>query len=142
MTTFLRFDGHLAEDMTFTRRMGWETGNIAHRPHDGDGSYTRERREENFPPLVAVSPPVVFDGCDTGAEGRLTRVIAYLPLRPEGRELVFRGGDIEIHREPVAAAPPRVRITRLAPRAAGTVGLSWEGSAPGPTPRVAYLAGG
>src|SRR4029453_6277091 len=115
MTTFLRFDGHLAEDMTFTRRMGWETGNIAHRPHDGDGSYTLELLDENFRPLVAVSPHVVFDGCDTGGDGGggggPTRGIASPPLRPEGRELVFRRGDIEIPREPVAAAPPRVRIT-------------------------------
>src|SRR4029453_3311473 len=117
MTTFLRFDGHLAEDMAFTRRMGWETGNIAHRPHDGDGSYTLELLDENFRPLVAVSPHVVFDGCDTGAGGRLTRGIAYLPRRPQGRELVFRRGDMDTTREPVAAAPPRVRITRLAPRA-------------------------
>jgi hypothetical protein len=141
MTTFLRFDGHLAEDMTFTRRMGWETEQIAHRPHDGDGSYTLGLLNEDRQPLVAVSPHVVFHGCSTDVEARITRVIAYIPLRPEGRELVFRSGVIEIHREPVAAKPPRVRITKLAPRRNGSVELGWEASAPGLTARVVYLAG-
>ena len=141
MASFIRFDGHLAEDMTFTRRLGWETERIAHRPREGDGRYLLELLDEDRRPLVAVSPHVAFDECSTGVERRLTRVVAYIPLRPEGRELVFRRGEIAIHRESVSTDPPRVRITKLGRRDDGVVELEWEASAPGLLARVVYLAG-
>ncbi len=145
MSTFIRFDGTLLENMVFERKPGWETELVAHRPTEGDGTYQLELRDADGKVLVSVSPRVDFQKFCTLQDHamRSTRVVAYLPFKPEGREMVFRRGDYEIDRDTVAADPPRVRITEVKSQPRGRVRIGWRSTHPAGKPltyNVAYLA--
>lgn len=129
---FIRFAGQLWEDMRFERENGWETERIAERPEEGKGDYVLELRDGNGQVLVSVYPLVDFDRRSTSPQPgmRDTRVIAYLPLHPDGHEIVFRRGDIIIERGQVSEAPPEITIVDLDVRKGDKVRVRWEAKHP------------
>ncbi len=124
---FIRFSGRLSENMTFESQPGWETTRLANRPAEGDGVFQLELLNAAGQVLVAVSPNVDFERYSTAPqpEMRFARVVAYIPLHPDGRELVFRRGDLLIQREPLAPNPPSLQIESLKPGRGRRVQISW-----------------
>jgi hypothetical protein len=129
---FIRFAGRLWEDMRFEREAGWETERIAERPEEGKGDYLLELRDEDGQALITVAPLVDFERQSTSPQPgmRDTRVIAYLPLHPKGREIVFRRGELILSRERVSEAPPEVTISGLDVNRDDRVRLRWEAKHP------------
>lgn len=125
---FIRFAGSLWENMTFESEPGWETDRVANRPKDGDGVFQLELRGEDGQVLVSISPDVDFERYSTSPqpEMRFTRVVAYLPVHPQGRELVFRRGDLIIRRETLAAKPPTIAIESVKAVKGGQVRIRWR----------------
>jgi len=124
----IRFQGVLWENMVFDHLPGWETGYISvQRPPQGDGTYLLELRADDGAVLVAISPRVSFRGsCPPGSGPDFADILAYVPLHPDGRELLFRRADLELFRAPVAAASPALSIDETTPLDEDRVRVSWS----------------
>jgi hypothetical protein len=125
---FLRFTGLLWENMVFERAPGWETDTIERRPGEGDGEYLLQLLDGNGEELVRVAPDVDFYRKTTigPAEMLWADIVAYIPLHPDTRELVFRRGDRVLHREGVAREPPRIEVGEVRRVGEGRIEVSWR----------------
>ena len=150
--TFLRFEGRLWENMVFERRAGWETERVAVSPgdvgdgDDGDGGFTIELRTARGHTITSVSAQVDFSSeiVDPSNGMRSTIVVAYVPLNPQARELVFRRGDFVLDRMPVAEQPPSIRIRQVRAAADDRVSVRWSAKHPDGRPlsyNLVYLTG-
>jgi hypothetical protein len=128
----LRFIGRLWENMVFERAPGWETDVVQRRPEPGDGEYQLELRDDRGEVLLRVAPEVDFHRKTTIGPSEMlwADIVAYVPLHPDGRELVLRRGDLVLHREDVAREPPRIEVTGVEPSSAGRVEIRWRADAP------------
>lgn len=145
-TVFVRFVGRLGEDMTFQRTPGWETTRIAHRPEESEGPYELALQDEQGGDILSVRPAVDFHGpCEQNpALPRMARVVAYLPLHPEGRGLQFRRSKRVLFEEKLSAKPPKVDTPRVTVREDRAT-VQWSASHPEDRPllyNVVYLVGG
>jgi hypothetical protein len=138
----IRFQGVLWENMVFDHLPGWEADYIpVQRPPRGDGTYLLELRADDGVVLVAVSPRVSFRGpCPPGGGPDFADVLAYVPLHPDGRELLFRRADLKLFRAPVAAAPPALSIDETTLVDEDRVELSWSANhVTPPTFQILYI---
>ena len=128
----LRFVGRLWENMIFERAPGWETDLVERRPEQGDGEYQLELRNDDGEVLVSVSPDVDFYRRTTiGPSEMLSAdIVAYVPLRPDGRELVLRRGDLVVHREDVSPDPPQIEVDAVQPQRGERILISWRAEGP------------
>jgi hypothetical protein len=143
---YLRFEGHLWENLTFERVVGWETVRVARLPDKGGPTFMVELRDDAEVVITQVAPLVDFGRepiCPSGDELQSTTVVAYVPFHPRGREIVFRRGEFIIHREPVAAQPPTISIEEVTVASDGQVAIRWSAEHPDErslTYNIVYLA--
>lgn len=129
---FYRFDGFLDEAMDFTPLPGWETKRMARRPAEGSSEYRLELLDMHEQVLTSTPVNVEFGAtCNDGSTLRSTRVVAYVPAQMNGELLVFRRGDLVIHRREVSGSAPRLTLGK--PEIKGSrVRLAWKASAARP----------
>lgn len=131
---YVRFSGHLYENLEFEFKPGWETDRVAHMPHQSqkdESGFVVSLLDEKGTTILSVYPEINFDdSCDhSGNEIKYGRVIAYLPLNPKAREVLFRKGDFQIYRRKFSVKSPSVRITKFVHRN-GKVSMEWESKPP------------
>jgi hypothetical protein len=128
----LRFVGRLWENMIFERAPGWETDRVERRPDQGDGEYQLELRNADGEVLVRVSPDVDFYRRTTIGPGEMLSadIVAYVPLRRDGRELVLRRGDLVVHREDVSPEPPQIDVNAVQRHRGERILISWRAEGP------------
>ena len=131
-SSFIRFAGRLCEDMTFERKPTWETNQIADRPPKGDGQYQIDLLDKNGKIIVSVSPQVEFNqGCiERESELKFSNVVAYIPCRKEGIQLVFRKDVQTIYKESLSEKPPTIKITQLQISKNNRISLKWKSKHP------------
>jgi hypothetical protein len=150
--TFLRIDGFLWQNMVFEQTLGWETTTADVLPEVHDRTYRLELMDERGRVLVSVPVDVRFRDREIGLQdeeptlaGRsvaYATVHAYVPLHPEGRQLVLCRDDVVIHRVDVAPAPPRVAIRESEAAGEDAWRVSWEADHSSPlTFDVSYIYG-
>jgi len=105
---FLRFVGRLRDDGTFTLDRGWETPRITE-PVTGTPGYRLELVDREGERIL-WAPVRVDDGeCrSAGGHMRSSRVVAYLPLRPEGAGVRFGNDDYVFYERTFAPDRPEV----------------------------------
>lgn len=130
---YIRFTGHLYPNMQFEFKPGWETDKISHLPEpnsDEKESYRVSLLNKEGVEIVGIIPEVKFEtSCGpNGNEMGYSVVLGYLPLNPDGVEVVFKRDDYLIFSTPLANKPPQVKITEFGLRN-NTVFVQWEAEA-------------
>jgi len=129
---FFRFSGRLWENMTFEKKLGWETSQIAHEPQEGDGTYSLELKDKQGSTLVSVSPSVDFNRrCRSSIKTlRYDRITAYIPVHEKAEKLVFRRGEMILYEEEISPAPPKIHISELKKIGKAKVSIEWSADHP------------
>jgi hypothetical protein len=130
--SLIRFTGVLREDHWFAHVPAWETSWVFDRPEPGDGSYVVDLLDEDGKVLSRASPRIEFRPPEDPEGGGLwlAEVLAYVPVHPRARALLFRRllpDALEIHRAELAGGPPMVAnlVVERADEPLGQVSLSW-----------------
>ncbi|MDB4292430.1 hypothetical protein N9954_03425 [Maribacter sp.] len=137
-SNYIRFTGHLYPNMQFEFKPGWETDKISHLPEpnmEEKVSYRVSLLDKEGVEIVGVSPEVKFEtSCGpNGNEMGYSVVLAYLPLNPNGVQVVFKRGEYLIYSRPLDNKPPQVKITEFGLKK-NTVFIQWESKSNSDTP--------
>jgi hypothetical protein len=111
--SLIRFTGVLREDHWFSHVPAWETSWVFSRPEPGDGSYVVDLLDEDATVLTRTSPRIEFRPPEDPKGGGLwlADVLAYIPVHPRARSLLFRRlrpDELEIHRAELGGRPPLI----------------------------------
>ena len=131
--TLIRFTGVLREDHRFIHVPAWETSRVFERPETGDGRYVVDLLDRGGKIVSRVSPRIEFrppeNPNSTGLY--LSDVLAYVPMHPSARVLIFRRllpDEMEIHRAELAANQPVVENLVVEGEPQGELRLKWSSS--------------
>jgi hypothetical protein len=122
--TYLHIRGTLLENMTYVPRPGWESARPRRFAHP-NRAYEVVLLDAQGQPRVAVHPEVRVRGCGEAHEPRRFRLLACLPLHPDGASYEIRHHGIRVYGADVAARPPKLHTCDFHQRDEGGH-LIWE----------------
>jgi hypothetical protein len=129
--TLIRFTGVLREDHRFIHVPAWETARVFERPESGDGAYAVDLVDGEAKVVSRVSPRIEFRPPEDPEGGGLylADVLAYVPVHPSARLLVFRRlepDELEIYRAELAPRPPSIEKLHVEGDPSGDFRLEWS----------------